>query len=51
MCKGDNCPLKESCYRFLAEPSQYRQSFFAIPPFKDKKCDYYWYYDLKIKTN
>ena len=40
-CKGINCPLKESCYRFLAMVSL-RQSYFTDVPFKDGKCEYYW---------
>lgn len=41
MCSGEECPAKESCYRFTAEPS-YRQSYFLNPPMKDGKCDHYW---------
>jgi hypothetical protein len=42
MCKGTNCPAKESCYRFTAIPNEFRQSYFMEPPIKDGKCDYYW---------
>ena len=41
MCKGENCPHKESCYRFTAHPSDY-QSYFLKAPIKDNKCDMYW---------
>ena len=27
MCVGTGCPLRETCYRYMAEPSEYRQSF------------------------
>jgi hypothetical protein len=40
-CKGTNCPYKETCYRYTAEPSDY-QSYFSVPPIKDGKCDMYW---------
>ena len=40
-CKGINCPLKETCYRFTAIANPYRQSWFA-PPVVDGKCDKYW---------
>ena len=40
-CRGTNCPLKESCYRFLAKDS-FRQSYFIYVPFKYGKCNYYW---------
>lgn len=28
MCSGENCNLKDNCYRYLASPSN-RQSYFA----------------------
>lgn len=43
MCKGTDCPLKETCYRYTAEPSEFMQSYFTISPIKnDRTCDYYW---------
>ena len=43
MCEGTGCPIKETCYRFTAKPSEYRQSYISVPPFKkDKTCEYYW---------
>ena len=43
MCEGDNCPSKQTCYRFLATPNEYRQSYFyPTPNIVDKKCDEYW---------
>jgi hypothetical protein len=42
MCRGNNCPYKESCYRFTANPNEFRQSYFIEPPFKDDKCEMYW---------
>ena len=43
MCKGGECPLKETCYRYTAMPGE-RQSYFLIPPFrKGGACDYFWY--------
>jgi hypothetical protein len=42
MCPGTNCPYKESCYRFTANPNEFRQSYFMDPPFKDDKCEMYW---------
>ena len=47
MCKGTDCPLKNECYRFLATPSEYRQSYFVPPPIKDGVCDEFW--DAKPK--
>lgn len=43
MCSGENCPMKERCYRFTATKSDWRQSFFLNPPIKeDKTCDHFW---------
>lgn len=42
MCFGNDCHKKESCYRYTATPSEFRQSYFGKPPIKDDKCDYYW---------
>jgi hypothetical protein len=43
MCPGDDCPLKEECYRFKATPSEY-QSYFAEAPYDsfNKDCDFFW---------
>ena len=58
MCTGDGCSLKENCYRFTAEKSEYRQSYFFTPPFDGKTCEMYWgkqsesiYNQLKNITN
>jgi hypothetical protein len=41
MCTGLDCPFKEQCHRFTADPGEY-QMYFADPPIKDGKCDFYW---------
>ena len=45
MCEGGMCPIKETCYRFTADPSDY-QSYFGNPPFKEvdgsPECEYHW---------
>jgi hypothetical protein len=45
MCEGIDCPWKERCYRFTAEPSEY-QSYFSKPPGQMVEelftCDYFW---------
>lgn len=40
-CKGNNCPLKNTCYRFTA-PSDRYQSFFLEVPYKEGKCEQFW---------
>jgi len=42
MCSGNNCELSLTCYRYKAEPSEYRQSYFVNPPNINNQCDYYW---------
>ena len=42
MCNGENCDLASTCYRYKAEPSMYRQSYFVESPIENGQCDYYW---------
>jgi len=42
MCNGNHCELANTCYRYKAEPSKYRQSYFCEAPIKNGKCDHYW---------
>ena len=42
MCKGTDCPHKQTCYRYTAKANEYRQAYFIEPPIKDGKCEYYW---------
>ena len=50
MCKGDDCPQKERCYRFLAKQAKRMQSFFRRPPRKNGECEYFWPLDSKKQT-
>jgi len=40
MCKGTDCPAKDTCYRAQATPSE-RQSYFADSPRYNNNCDHY----------
>lgn len=44
-CRGDNCPLKEQCYRHTTIEG-ILQSYFTESPFEqlgdEIKCEYYW---------
>lgn len=42
MCEGGDCPLKDTCYRYKATPSEGRQSWLSTPPHKEGDCAYYW---------
>jgi hypothetical protein len=45
MCRGDDCPSKERCYRFMAIPNSHWQAFFSETPVmlpgKDR-CGHFW---------
>ena len=41
-CDGTDCPIKESCYRYIAIANEYGQSTFVTPPFKDGDCEMFW---------
>lgn len=57
MCDGTGCPMRESCYRYNAEPNPYRQSYFMEvplkwldPPYKlpdIPHCEEYWEWPKK----
>jgi len=43
MCRGNDCELKDNCYRHKAEPSEFRQSWFMKPPYESIfECEYFW---------
>lgn len=37
-CMGRNCPKKNSCYRYTAEETPWRQAYFATTPYENGKC-------------
>ncbi len=43
MCVDDDCPSKDKCYRYTADPIVYGQAFFFdYPRYEDDdKCDYF----------
>ena len=40
-CEGRGCGVKETCYRFKAEPNKYWQSYIK-PDTQESGCEYYW---------
>lgn len=44
-CKGDNCDVKEHCYRYKAI-SGFRQAY-LVHDQKGKECSYFW--DIREK--
>ena len=47
------CPLRFSCYRFKAKPSEYHQSYFVDAPFiiepDGTSCEFFWKDDNENK--
>jgi len=42
MCVNKKCPLNSGCYRFMAIPHEYRQSWAGFEYNKEKnKCDHF----------
>lgn len=46
MCKNETCPLRKTCYRFMAKPSPWRQAYGEFKWSEDNEgkvtCDNYW---------
>lgn len=42
-CKGNDCPLKDGCYRYLAyqEPYDFIISVLRSTHYKDGECEYF----------
>jgi hypothetical protein len=38
MCENEDCPLKYSCYRYMAEPSEWWQSYADFKPDEKGEC-------------
>ncbi len=51
MCSGNNCELSSICYRYKAEPSKFRQSYFCKPPNEGLECEYFWEYKTDEDDN
>lgn len=41
-CTNEECPLKETCYRYTVEPDEY-QSYAKFEITKNGSCENYWY--------
>lgn len=40
-CYGKGCPIKDTCYRYLAVGNPFRQAYWVGEVYKDGKCDYH----------
>lgn len=50
MCKNEDCPVKKSCYRYLAKPDSY-QSYFTGIKATEEGCDVYWKVSSEEEVN
>lgn len=41
LCTDQQCPLRQSCMRFVAKPDKY-QSYFMGSPSRGDQCPEYW---------
>lgn len=41
MCCNDSCTIKNSCYRYIANPSTFRQSYTSFSQNEDNSCDHF----------
>jgi hypothetical protein len=43
MCNGNDCKLKDKCYRFVADADPHWQSYFIdLPLNEDGSCDHFY---------
>lgn len=49
MCKKDHCPKAHQCYRYIAVPDPYWQSYID-PEYTDEGCEDYWPAEEKDDT-
>ena len=42
MCRDEDCPKKDTCYRFTAIANEWRQAYFMKSPRDKDKCNHYW---------
>ncbi len=43
MCSGVGCPRSSGCYRCIAIPNQFMQSYFTgVPNNEDGTCEHFW---------
>lgn len=54
MCQNEGCPLRDTCWRFLAPPNGERQTYGGFAPEiaddGSASCEYHWPVDSKTET-
>jgi hypothetical protein len=51
MCENKDCPLASRCYRRVAEPSSYSQSYAMFVPDDDENCSHFWDVDRYLDSS
>lgn len=41
MCKDQDCPKKDNCYRFTATPDEL-QIYYVNSPWFNNQCEFFW---------
>lgn len=41
-CRGTNCTVKDTCYRYTTKADEYYQVYMVEVPGHNEKCEYYW---------
>lgn len=41
MCQNNVCPLSQTCYRFMAKPTEHWQAYGSFSPNEKGECDSY----------
>jgi hypothetical protein len=43
MCDNDACPSRRLCYRYMADPDEYMQSYCNFTVYENRdKCESFW---------
>lgn len=50
MCENINCKKRKSCYRYLAKPDEYWQSYALFNSEGTQSCQHYWRINIKKET-
>lgn len=49
MCKGEGCPFRMDCYRYMGPCDPLRQSYFAVAPiYNDDNGEMYCEYYMRL---
>lgn len=41
-CNNEECPKKDTCYRYTSKPNEMQSFFVDMKPNEKGECEYYW---------